>query len=85
MTLAMRPERKQWWRTFGDPTDASLLVAGAGSAVNGRLLDGEERRAALRVYLARSPRAAGALGLRAEPDDAALDAAPAAVVAFELR
>ena len=83
VTLAVRPERKRWWRSFVRPTDASLLVAGASRGVTGRLLDGEERRASLRAYLARFPRAAGPLGLSGPPDDEALDAAPAAVVAFD--
>jgi hypothetical protein len=72
----------RWWRSFARPTDASLLVAGASRAVTGRLLDGEERRTALRAYLGRFPRAAGPLGLGREPDDEALDRAPAAVVSF---
>lgn len=83
VAVAVRPERKRWWRSFTRPTDASLLVAGASRAVTGRLLEGEERRTSLRTYLARFPRAARPLGLSAEPDGEALDRAPAAVVAFE--
>ena len=85
VAVAVRPERKLWWRSFARPTDASLLVAGVSRAVTGRLLDGEERRAALRAYLGRFPRAAGPLGLGRDRDDEALDRAPAAVVAFEGR
>jgi hypothetical protein len=83
VALAVRPERKLWWRSFSDPAPARLLVAGSTRAVIGRVLAGQERRAALRAYLERFPRAAGPLGLPGEPDDDALDRAPAAVVAFE--
>jgi hypothetical protein len=82
VALAVRPERKLWWRSFSDPAPALLLVAGTTGAVIGRVLAGEERRAALRAYLERFPRAAGPLGLPGEPDDDALDRAPAAVVQF---
>jgi hypothetical protein len=82
VALAVRPEQKLWWRSFTDPTPATLLVAGTERAVTGRLLDGDERRTALRAYLARFPRAHGALP-QGGPDDAALDRAAAAVVAFD--
>ena len=83
VALAVRPERKLWWRSFSDPAPALLLVAGATHPVIGRLLAGDERRAAVRAYVERFPRATGPLGLSGEPDDDALDGAPAAVVAFE--
>jgi hypothetical protein len=83
VALAVRPERKRWWRSFSNPAPARLLVAGATRPVIGRVLAGEERRAAVRAYLERFPRAAGALGLTGRPDDDALDDAPAAVVVFE--
>lgn len=83
VTLAVRPERKHWWRTFRRPGRATLLLRGEPCMVEGRLLDGEERRTALRAYLEARPRAAGSLGLSRAPVDGELDAAPAAVVAFD--
>jgi len=84
VALAVAPDRKLWWRSFSQPAPATLVVRGAERATGGRLLQGEERRAALRVYLARFPRAAGALGVSDAESDGALDAAAAAVVAFDL-
>ena len=83
VVLAVAPDRKLWWRSFSQPAPATLVVRGAERAVSGRLLEGEERRAALRAYLARIPRAAGPLGVRDATSDEALDAAAAAVVAFD--
>ena len=83
VALAVRPERKHWWRSFAQPAPAVVLVAGEQRAMTGRLLDGEERREALAVYLARFPRAAGALSLVRDPTDDALDGAPAAVVGLD--
>jgi hypothetical protein len=83
VTLAVRPEGKLWWRSFAEPSQAALLVAGAERSVIGRVLEGDERRRAARAYLARFPRAKGQLDLKGEWDDAALDGAPAAVVSFE--
>jgi hypothetical protein len=83
VALAVGADGKLWWRSFSQPTPATLLVRGAERAVSGRLLQGEERRAALRAYLARFPRAAGPLGVRDAEGDGALDAAAAAVVAFD--
>ncbi len=83
VVLAVRPERKLWWRSFAEPAPAIVLIAGEKRVVTGRFLEGQERREALRAYLARFPRAAGALGLSREPTDDALDAAPAALVALD--
>ena len=83
VALAVGADGKLWWRSFSQPASAKLLVRGAESAVSGRLLEGEERRAALRAYLARFPRAAGPLGVRDAEGDGGLDAAAVAVVAFD--
>ena len=83
VALAAHPERKQWWRTFRQSAPATLVVRGERRAVQGRLLAGAERRAALRSYLAARPRTAGPLRARGAPTDGAHDAVPAAVVAFE--
>lgn len=85
VALAARPERKQWWRTFCEPAPATLLVGGDRRVVEGRLLDGGDRREALRSYFARNRRAAKTLGASGTPTDAQLDALPAAIVAFEAR
>ena len=82
VALAARPERKRWWRAFRDPAPAILLGRGERRAIEGRLLDGEERRDALRAYVARKPRAGKALGVGHLPSGPELDAAPAAIVAF---
>jgi hypothetical protein len=85
VALAAHPERKQWWRAFREPGPATLLVRGESRALDGRLLEGEDRRAALRSYFDRNARAARSLGARGTPTDVELDAVPAAVVAFEPR
>jgi hypothetical protein len=85
VALAANPERKQWWRTFRVTAPATLVVRGERRALEGRLLDGEERRAALRSYFERNPRAARALGVPGRPTDVALDGVPAAVVGFDPR
>ncbi len=83
VALAVGADGKLWWRSFSQPGPATLLVRGAERAVSGRLLQGEERRAGLRAYLARFPRTAGPLGVRDGESDGALDAVSAAVVAFD--
>ena len=83
VVLAVRPERKLWWRSFAAPAPATVLIAREPRPVTGHVLAGELRREALRAYLPRFPRATGALGLGREPTDDALDEAPAALVAFD--
>jgi hypothetical protein len=85
VAVAVRPGRKQWWRTFRRPAAATLLLRGERRAVEGRLLEGAERRDALRAYLARFPRARPALSLGEAAGDPDLDEADVAVVAFGLR
>ena len=63
VALAVQPERKLWWRSFVEPTPATILVRGSDRAVTGRLLQGDERRAALRAYVSPFPRAKRPLGL----------------------
>ena len=60
---SVQPERKLWWRSFVEPTPATILVRGSDRMVTGRLLQGDERRAALRAYVSRFPRAKQPLGL----------------------
>jgi hypothetical protein len=83
VALAVKADGKLWWRSFSQPAPATLLVRGVERVVSGRLLQGEERRAALRAYLARFPRAARPLGVRDGGGDEPLDGAAAAVVAFD--
>jgi len=82
VVLAATPERKRWWRTFREPAPATLLVRGAAHAVEGRVLEGSERRDALRAWLGRFPRASRPVGLAARSGDAELDASRAVVVGF---
>ena len=56
VAVAVRPERKQWWRTFVDGERARLTVRGRQVDVRGVVIDGGERDAALRAYLDRYPR-----------------------------
>lgn len=82
IALAARPAAKQWWRTFRRPTTVRLLVRGSWRTVTGHVLAGAERRAALRAYLERFPRAGGTLEVAPGASAAALDAVDAALVAF---
>ncbi|HET6684596.1 MAG TPA: hypothetical protein VFG75_12935 [Gaiella sp.] len=56
VAVAVRPERKQWWRTFLGGEDAVLLLRGARLAARGVVTDGPVRDDALRAYLERYPR-----------------------------
>jgi hypothetical protein len=56
VTVAVRPERKQWWRSFSSGRPATLTLRGKDLAVRGRVVVGAERDAALRAYLDRYPR-----------------------------
>lgn len=55
VAVAVRPERKKWWRTFTSDAPATLTFRGAMVGVRGRLVSGETRVAALEAYLARYP------------------------------
>ncbi len=69
VALAAHPEKKLWWRTFRSGAPAVLRIGGRDLSVHGRLVDGDEARDALRVYLGRFPRAARTLGAAAgDPD-----------------
>lgn len=59
VAVAVRPERKQWWRSFAEPAQASVLVRGAAIEVVGALASGDSRADVLARYDARSPRARG--------------------------
>ncbi len=87
VSLALRPDSKQWWRTFRAPTPAGLVVGGRARDVDGLVLSGQEAATALSLYLARFPRAAPALGVRpgALPADLVTAAADVAVVVFRAR
>ncbi len=54
--LAVRPERKQWWRAFALGGSATLTIRGAPVSARGEITAGEARSAALEAYLARYPR-----------------------------
>ena len=56
VAIAVRPERKLWWRSFVEPREAALLVRRREVRVVGRLAVGQSRRRAAAAYLARYPR-----------------------------
>jgi hypothetical protein len=56
VAVAVRPERKQWWRSFSSGGPATLTLRGKEVFVQGRIAVGDEREAALRAYDARYPR-----------------------------
>ena len=56
VAVAVRPERKQWWRTFSAGEQAILTLRGDRVGVRGGVVEGAERDAALRAYLGRYPR-----------------------------
>ena len=58
VAVAVRPERKLWWRLFREPADAALTVRGRAMEVRGTLTAGRVREEALVAYVARYPRAA---------------------------
>jgi len=62
VVMAVRPERKLWWRSFAVPRDAVLLVRGASAPALGAVAAGELRDEARAVYAARYPRSARLLG-----------------------
>jgi hypothetical protein len=62
VAVAVRPERKQWWRTFLGGEDAVLLLRGGRVAARGVVTDGHERGAAIRAYLERYPRSERIIG-----------------------
>ena len=61
VAIAVRPERKLWWRSFAEPRDAELLLRGARVPVVGIVGDGRLRDEAVDAYRARYPRSAGLL------------------------
>ena len=58
VAVAVRPERKQWWRSFAEPAAASVLLRGTTVDVVGALASGAARASVLARYDARYPRGA---------------------------
>ena len=56
VAVAVRPERKQWWRAFSGGGTAVVTLRGQLIGVRGVVAEGADRDAALRVYLGRYPR-----------------------------
>lgn len=56
VAVAVRPERKRWWRTFLGGEDAALVLRGVRVAAHGVVTDGAERDEALGAYLEHYPR-----------------------------
>lgn len=59
--MALRPERKLWWRSFVEPREAVVLLRGDSSAVVGRLAADELASEARAAYAARYPGSASLL------------------------
>ncbi len=59
VALAVRADRKQWWRAFRTADPATLTLRGARVAALGLVAAGPERDTALRAYLDRYPGTAG--------------------------
>jgi hypothetical protein len=59
VAVAVRPERKLWWRSFAEPREAGLLVRCERVRAVGRLAAGEARQQAAAAYVARYPRSQG--------------------------
>ena len=55
VAVAVRPERKLWWRSFRPEREATVVVRGRSIGVRGALLAGRDRDAALAAYVGRYP------------------------------
>jgi hypothetical protein len=58
VAVAVRPERKLWWRSFTEPASASVLLRGETVGVVGALASGDTRTSVLARYDERTPRGA---------------------------
>lgn len=58
VALAVRPERKLWWRSFVEPSLATVTLRGERREATGVVAEGVDRELALGAYLARYPRSA---------------------------
>lgn len=58
VAVAVRPRRKEWWRSFVPARPAMLTVRGERLRATGALADRDRRETALAAYLARYPRSA---------------------------
>jgi hypothetical protein len=56
VAVAVRPERKQWWRAFSGANRATLRLRGAQIEARGLVVEGAARDAAIGAYLVRYPR-----------------------------
>lgn len=71
VAVAVRPERKLWWRSLVEPTPVFLLLRGERLAAMGSVAAGPEREAALAAYLGATKR-----GVRLTEDAAVVVFAP---------
>ena len=58
VAIAVRPDRKRWWRAFRTAAPATLTVRGVRLGAVGLVAEGDERAMALGAYLGRYPRSA---------------------------
>jgi hypothetical protein len=56
VVVAVRPQRKNWWRSFARPAPAVLRLGGSQVRAEGALVEGGDRERALTAYLHRYPR-----------------------------
>ena len=56
VAVAVRPERKQWWRAFSEANRATITLRGGRIEARGLVVEGAARDAALGAYLGRYPR-----------------------------
>jgi hypothetical protein len=56
VAIAVRPQRKLWWRSFARPAPAVLRLGGSQVRARGALVEGDDREQALAAYLDRYPR-----------------------------
>jgi hypothetical protein len=58
VAIAVEPDRKHWWRSFGTSGLATLTLRGGSVEAHGTVAEGRAREAALDAYVARWPRSA---------------------------
>jgi hypothetical protein len=61
VVIAVRPERKLWWRSFAEPREVTMLLRRLPVGVVGTLADGDVGADARTAYAARYPRSAALL------------------------
>lgn len=68
LVLAGRPEGKNWWKNFAEPSPVTLRLRGRSVSGTAVLLDGERAEEAVAHYFELSPRTARTFGVSADAD-----------------